>query len=550
MSRNPSVLLILCALLALGAGGIGCDDAKKTGQAVAGKTRAALKKEAPAASERGMLGLSDEEFRQKMEDDLLELRRYDQGLEQALSYARQHPELFTGDEDGAFGATQRVELRQIWGAVLDYMRALDGMKLYWRDFHHINPLKEKERHAAAFLMGYAAWMTQYHYGLEFIDMALLSRPMDILLDEPDARRDIPGKAFTRFKLEILHAKAMARLAGSRNYYQLQRAIVDEGQCKTWEACDWALTRVAEHHSESVKRLAKRPGIRAGFQAFDIMRDFGLEAWFPVQKGVAQWMGDTRVRRLHEHLVSRAQLLEMHAKMEPADIVVARKNWFLSNIGLPGFWPHAELYIGSPAELSAYFDTPEVTAQLEQELGGKSFTEHVKSAHPAIWASYQERPHGDPIRIIEATSEGVIFSALEYGAGADYVGVMRPRRSRAEKARAVLRALSYYGRPYDFNFDFLTDETVVCTELVYKAWEPTATNRGVEFDMVRVMGRNTLPANDMVRQFAEQLELPDETRQLDFVYFLDGHERAKGAIVSNQDAFKLTWLRPKWDVMQD
>ncbi len=36
-------------------------------------------------------------------------------------------------------------------------------------------------------------------------------------------------------------------------------------------------------------------------------------------------------------------------MEPGDIIVARQNWYLSNIGLPGFWPHAELYVGTPEE---------------------------------------------------------------------------------------------------------------------------------------------------------------------------------------------------------
>ena len=40
---------------------------------------------------------------------------------------------------------------------------------------------------------------------------------------------------------------------------------------------------------------------------------------------------------------------------PGDIVVVRQNWFISNIGLPGFWPHAELYLGTVAELQRYFD---------------------------------------------------------------------------------------------------------------------------------------------------------------------------------------------------
>ncbi|MEC9399603.1 MAG: hypothetical protein VX475_18385, partial [Myxococcota bacterium] len=46
----------------------------------------------------GMLALSDEEFRQKMQDDLVELRRYDEGLERTFAYARSRPDLFPDDK--------------------------------------------------------------------------------------------------------------------------------------------------------------------------------------------------------------------------------------------------------------------------------------------------------------------------------------------------------------------------------------------------------------------------------------------------------------------
>jgi hypothetical protein len=52
-----------------------------------------------------------------------------------------------------------------------------------------------------------------------------------------------------------------------------------------------------------------------------------------------------VRRIGRGLISKAQAEELLGSMQPGDLVVARQNWFLSNVGLPGFWKHAELYVG-------------------------------------------------------------------------------------------------------------------------------------------------------------------------------------------------------------
>ena len=87
---------------------------------------------------------------------------------------------------------------------------------------------------------------------------------------------------------------------------------------------------------------------------DLVKGELFNQWFPLQKGVAEWMGDTRFAKESRRLVSDAQLHEFRKKLEPGDIVLERRNWYLSNVGLPGFWPHAALHTGTRQEILAAF----------------------------------------------------------------------------------------------------------------------------------------------------------------------------------------------------
>jgi hypothetical protein len=267
----------------------------------------------------------------------------------------------------------------------------------------------------------------------------------------------------------------------------------------------------------------------------------------VQTEVAEVMGDTKVKRLHASLISEAQVQQVIKLSEPGDILVERRNWFLSNIGLPGFWPHAALYLGTADELRAYFVDDEV-----ERAFGKPFADHLAATHPAAWAHFLEKEETDhgafDRRVIEAMSEGVITTSAEHSIGtADYVAAMRPKLSKLEKARAIDRAFGYEGRPYDFDFDFYTDASLVCSELVFKAYEPRDGVTGLKLPLERVVGRMTLGPNTIVRLFDEQHG--SDTQQMTFAWFLDGREKQRSAVLADVGAFRSSHLRPKWDVVQ-
>ena len=150
------------------------------------------------------------------------------------------------------------------------------------------------------------------------------------------------------------------------------------------------------------------------------------------------------------------------------------------------------------------------------------------------------------RVGEEFIKAMARYALEHCADADSVVVLRPLLAKTEKAAALLRAFHYAGRPYDFNFDFATDAQLVCTELVFKSYEPAQGLRGLRLPLVEMLGRKLLPANEIAKQFDSQYGSADA--QFQFVTFLDGYERGRKAVEAGVEQFRQSWRRPKWHVL--
>ncbi len=152
-------------------------------------------------------------------------------------------------------------------------------------------------------------------------------------------------------------------------------------------------------------------------------------------------------------------------------------------------------------------------------------------------------------MIEAVSEGVVLNSLEHSCDADYVCVLRPRRRKIDRLQAILVAFTHWGKPYDFNFDFVTQDKIVCSELVYWAYLPDEENgkRGLDMPLLETLGRRVFPANEFVRLFRDGLG--HDGAQLDFIYFLDGIPQKELAAVSDAEELVRSYTRPKWSLRQ-
>lgn len=262
------------------------------------------------------------------------------------------------------------------------------------------------------------------------------------------------------------------------------------------------------------------------------------AWFPVQKNVADTMGKMEVSSRKEEFITREQVAVMRPLLQPGDIFIERRNWHVSNAGIPGFWPHAALYLSNIKTSSAYFQ------EVFPYQGYATLDDLLKDKYPRFYKAYSTSDtHGDWNEVIEGKAPGIIIQSLEESGGADFLGVMRARLSKQEKLIAVLQAISNYGKPYDYNFDFETKDAIVCSELVYDAYLPRAGNKGVPFTLEITSGRKMVSPNNMVKKFAD--ENGTDHQVLDFVYFFDADEEKGIAYPSTVEAFSESWKRSKF-----
>ena len=268
-----------------------------------------------------------------------------------------------------------------------------------------------------------------------------------------------------------------------------------------------------------------------------------EIWFPVQKNVANIMGESYVSSRHDKFINLEQIFELKKSLEPGDILVERRNWYASNVGIPGFWAHAALYVGTIDDMDEYF------RELFPRDGYQNLKELLEKRHVELFEQFKKTDsNGYPYAVIEGKSPGIILQSLEESARADYLGVLRPRLTKVDKLESILRAFENHGKPYDYNFDFETRDEIVCSELIYDAYQSIGQKKGLQFELTLTAGRKIVSPNDMVKKYYK--ERGTEDRELDFVYFIDGNEELKKAFVKDEDVFANSWNRPKYSWFQE
>ena len=451
--------------------------------------------------------------------------------------------------DRVLSADEEDELLSAWRSMYDTAFALDQIRVFYEDWYRFDPSRaERSYHLRSFVLMHSAELSIYEKSTRFATIVKRNADAEKLLNAPHPALGLEENSFSLFRQQLHSSDEAARLAAAQRYRAFFDTTFDGdnearsyGAGSLWQAVD--LRRASIHEVNPLER--GETTVRSDLQ---LLKRAVRRTWYPTQKAAAEFFGDTRTRRIGWYLIGEEEVAAMDPALEPGDILLSRKNWYLSNIGLPGFWPHGLVYIGDPDKFRDYFDDPAVEAWLFEETGRSiGLDAYLAERWPQQWARYTLGDEGHPYRVMEAISEGVVFNTLEHASG-DYLAAMRPRLDKKAKAQAIVEGFEHLEKPYDFDFDFATDHALVCTELVWRMYRPAEGKEGIDFDIVEVAGRRTLPANVLAKQFAE--ENGSAEQQLDFVWFYDAREATESVVVADEAVFSASWERVKWDFAQE
>ena len=174
-----------------------------------------------------------------------------------------------------------------------------------------------------------------------------------------------------------------------------------------------------------------------------------ETGFILSKVVGNFAGTAKIRQkgyLYDQPRAKELLL---SQLKPLDALLDKNYNRLSNYLITSHFGHAAIWLGTKNQMIeiGMWDQPFMVPFQEEIAQGKTILESVRS--------------------------GVRLTSLEHFLDVDELAVLRYEgfeRDSYLRERVYFNGLIQLNKPYDFNFDLFTTEAIICSELVFLAFD--------------------------------------------------------------------------------
>lgn len=179
----------------------------------------------------------------------------------------------------------------------------------------------------------------------------------------------------------------------------------------------------------------------------------------------------RVRWRKGHLLREEKIhQEISSQLQPLDIITEKTYFALTDKLIPGHFGHNAIWLGTKDQL--------------QNIGMWN--------HPSILPYQKEIMNGKSI--LEIDRSGSHLKSLKDFMNVDEFAILRVKIvknfSPFEIERTYKVALSQIGKIYDFNFDVETTDKLVCSELMYQAYQD------IHWPTRKTLGRFSISPDDV------------------------------------------------------
>ncbi|MBI5243303.1 MAG: hypothetical protein HY922_06385 [Elusimicrobia bacterium] len=507
----------------------------------------------------------EEAFWERLAEDLDSVERSRSGLLAALRFARSHPEVFPPAPmerpEGLLDEFADLALRT-WAFCADHYLALESIIGRYGDFES---RQEDRAKRAAFSCACAARLAQRRFLAEWIALASIDPAIERLLvesSEPGFPAGLYGRLRQAASTGPEDAAVLGAYAEKAGAFGSLRGLLND-RLEQWE----------KNRGEDLSKPRARPNRKA---ASDMARiRAALQAEFPLLSRPGQWRGMAlsepepqaegsetavspsqrppdwmdlpvssqivvAVQRVKSYLnpdpaqgprpdslITREQLDALKLSLEPGDVVLLRRELFVGEVGLGGYWREAALYAGAPTLRRKFFGRESVNAAL-YSLNADAFTENAA-----------ETRRGAPELLVCDKGRAALRSLESAGAG-DALAVLRPRVSKPAKDEALRRVFALIGKPIAAPSG--AEEAALAAGCAGELLR-TAYPQGVRWPLRRTLGRAALSVNELVRLI--DAEYATEKEQFDLISFLDAREKWQRAGISTIEDFRASWRRRAW-----
>lgn len=377
---------------------------------------------------------------------------------------------FTPDED--------LETKSILGSYWTARNALlEFLGSYRVDFQR-QQVADVQLHDQAFLTAFTAALVLVDAARflrdKFHDVPLVRSK----LNESSRAFNIPAGCYDQIQQSLFSARHAWHLYHAIRYFEKSETRLRETLRESEFAALWLIVDQLRHRMDIPLRSYTRARLRArsGMLTRTATLDLLQKSMYGLQKLAGILLAEKYVRWGHVPCLADIPRQQLAQILAPGDILVVRKEFAVTNYFLPGYWPHAALYLGSPDQ--------------QQDLGITA----AEELEPLRVRIDQSRTTACPLTVLESMKDGVHLRPLDSPYRCDSIVVLRSNCNKEDVGIALQRALSHEGKPYDFSFDFRRSDQLVCTEVAYRGYEGIA---GISFPLVQRAGRPTLSGSDLI-----------------------------------------------------
>ena len=238
--------------------------------------------------------------------------------------------------------------------------------------------------------------------------------------------------------------------------------------------------------------------------------------FKVMRIVWNSIAHIRFSRRKKWLITQKNLKKYLDIAKPWDILLTRWNWNATNISIPGFWKHMSLYMGTWKYLMENFECKKLDKKLHY--------------------------------IIESTSDWVLLKPIaDLVEHNDYLWVIRSKFSLNKRKRVIQKALDQKGKWYDYIFNFYSDNSLVCSELVLKSYAKDDENdEWFSIELENIWMWITFPPNNIFKILAKYQH--KKNPEISPYFFIDSIEKTHKNFISSQKALLKSWKRPRFSFL--